>query len=78
MFFFSLSSCGLNPLLFLCAAFAQRQVAQVPEQPDAARPHHQVAAAPPQEEEAAEHQRTVPGQPRLPSPYDSNKNADTS
>lgn len=50
---------------FSPAAFAEHQVTEVPQQPDAPRPHHQVTASPPQEEEATKHQRTVPGQTRI-------------
>jgi len=46
----------------LNAALAGREVPALPEQRDAARPHHQVAAPPAQEEEAAQHQRPVPGE----------------
>lgn len=60
-FFFKLSTLTTCSE-FTTAAFTERQVSEVPEQPDAARPHHQVTATPPQEEEAAEHQCTVPGQ----------------
>lgn len=47
----------LRPLIALTGC----QVPQVPEQSDAARPHHQVTAPPAQEEEAAQHQCAVPG-----------------
>lgn len=47
---------------FTPAAFTERQVSKVPQQPDASRPHHQVPASPPQEEETTQYQRTVPGQ----------------
>lgn len=47
--------------LLTSAAFTQRQVAEVPWQPDTPWPYHQVPASPPQEEETTQYQRTVPG-----------------
>lgn len=44
------------------SAFAQCQIPEVPEQPDASRPHHQVTASPAQEEETAQYQCSVSGE----------------